>query len=98
MKTNYQAVVAEYHVEEECSDLDLEDEEKEGLVSPKKWSRPHHLWGESHQSFAMNAISSSDSDEGKVIAGSSPRSHAKFSFFKCMFACACDLVHVLFCD
>ena len=65
MKTNYQAVVAEYHVEEECSDLDLEDEEKEGLVSPKKWSRPHHLWGESHQSFAMNAISSSDSDEGK---------------------------------
>ena len=97
MKTNYQAVVAEYHVEEECSDLDLEDEEKEGLVSPKKWSRPHHLWGESHQSFAMNAISSSDSDEGKVIADR-PRSHAKFSFFKCMFACACDLVHVLFCD
>ena len=39
MKTNYQAVVAEYHVEEESSDLDLEDEEKEGLVSNSKQSK-----------------------------------------------------------
>ena len=69
MKANYKAVVAEYHVSD-GSDVDLEDEEREGLVSgspqQKKWPRRHHpLWGESHQSFAMNAISSSDSDEGK---------------------------------
>ena len=72
MKANYKAVVAEYHVSD-SSDVDLEDEEREGLVSgsvvsqQKKWPRgkPHPLWGESHQSFAMNAISSSDSDEGK---------------------------------
>ena len=86
MKTNYQAVVAEYHVEEESSDLDLEDEEKEGLVSnakPSKWSRhqSHHLWGESHQSFAMNAISSSDSDEGKK-SRQTLFSRPKVQFFK----------------
>ena len=87
MKTNYQAVVAEYHVEEESSDLDLEDEEKEGLVSnakPSKWSRhqSHHLWGESHQSFAMNAISSSDSDEGKKCHAKLSFRDLKYNFFK----------------
>lgn len=103
MKTNYQAVVAEYHVEEESSDLDLEDEEKEGLVSnskPSKWSRQsHHLWGEGHQSFAMNAISSSDSDEGKVIAIVTPNSlfdlkkttkmvPLQYNFFKTCNSCS----------
>lgn len=94
MKTNYQAVVAEYHVEEESSDLDLEDEEKEGLVSnskPSKWSRQsHHLWGEGHQSFAMNAISSSDSDEGKVIAIVTPNS--LFDLKKQLKWCRCSTI------
>ena len=102
MKTNYQAVVAEYHVEEESSDLDLEDEEKEGLVSnskQSKWSRQsHHLWGEGHQSFAMNAISSSDSDEGIVIAIVTPNSlfdlkktkmvPLQYNFFKTCNSCS----------
>ena len=31
----------------------------------EKWHQP--LWGESHQSFAMNAISSEEDDEGKHL-------------------------------
>ena len=31
----------------------------------EKWHQP--LWGESHQSFAMNAISSEEDDEGKRL-------------------------------
>ena len=74
--TSYQAVVAQYHVE---SDPPSEEDEAaaassahemDGLMTStsnghhQKWRHP--LWGESHQSFAMNAISSEDDeDQGK---------------------------------
>ena len=61
MRSSYEAVVASYHVEDSEDELDYDD----GLMSRRSpWSHP--LIGESHQSFAMNAINSSDDDdEGK---------------------------------
>ena len=66
----FQAVVAQYHVEssggEEEADEAGENEaahEKEGLMSYQdKWRAREPLWGES---FAMNALSSEDDDEGR---------------------------------
>ena len=59
--STYEAVVASYHVEDSEDEIDYDEA---GLMSRRSpWSHP--LIGESHQSFAMNAISSSDSDEGK---------------------------------
>ena len=59
--STYEAVVASYHVEDSEDEIDYDDA---GLMSRRSpWSHP--LIGESHQSFAMNAINSSeDEDEG----------------------------------
>ena len=63
MRSSYEAVAASYHVEDSEDELDLEYDD--GLMSRRSpWSHP--LIGESHQSFAMNAINSSD-DEGNEI-------------------------------
>ena len=61
--STYEAVVASYHVEDSEDEIDYDDA---GLMSRRSpWSHP--LIGESHQSFAMNAINSSeDEDEGKM--------------------------------
>ena len=63
MRSSYEAVVASYHVEDSEDEIDYDDA---GLMSRRSpWSHP--LIGESHQSFAMNAINSSeDEDEGKI--------------------------------
>ena len=63
MRSSYEAVVASYHVEDSEDEIDYDD--AGGLMSRRSpWSHP--LIGESHQSFAMNAINSSeDEDEGK---------------------------------
>jgi hypothetical protein len=69
--TSYQAVVAQYHVESSDDEQDGGDHahEHDGLMNyhqqSEKWHQP--LWGESHQSFAMNAISSEEDDEGKHL-------------------------------
>ena len=61
--STYEAVVASYHVEDSEDEIDYDDA---GLMSRRSpWSHP--LIGESHQSFAMNAISSEDDeDQGKT--------------------------------
>ena len=64
MRSSYEAVAASYHVEDSEEELDLDYDD--GLMSRRSpWSHP--LIGESHQSFAMNAINSSD-DEGNEIS------------------------------
>ena len=56
--TSYQAVVAQYHVESSDDEQNGDHaHEKDGLMTyhqqqSEKWHQP--LWGESHQSFAMN--------------------------------------------
>ena len=69
--TSYQAVVAQYHVESSDDEQNGDHaHEKDGLMTyhqqqSEKWHQP--LWGESHQSFAMNAISSEEDDEGNFL-------------------------------
>ena len=59
MRSSYEAVVASYHVEDSEDEIDYDDA---GLMSRRSpWSHP--LIGESHQSFAMNAINSSEDED-----------------------------------
>ena len=78
MKQTYQAVVAQYHVESSEEDEDEDNaHEMDGLMSyhqHEKW-RHHHKTasimghGDGGESFAMNAISSEEDDQGREKTG-----------------------------